>query len=352
MSMILAIDLGKRQSITCMYDTTTQKHTFGKVATTPAAMHDLLLEHQPDRVVIEVGSQAGWMHDLATALELEIQVGNTNDEKFKWNKKRRKTDRDDALRLARLSALDMLATVHVPEATTRQWRTLIEYRQSLVARVTAVKNNLRAILDRQGLTLPGGHRGWTLNALAYLARLARPLEQVESDELWRGMIDQELSQLDDASAALERVQARLDALAAADLRVRRVQTIPGVGPRLAETIVAVIDDPHRFENKKQVGCYAGLTPRQFQSGDSDRQGRISAAGSRLLRSMLVEVSWLARQYNPWVAQVFDRVCRGSKTRRKIAIVACARRLLIRAWAMLRDGTAWCEPKTPDAPAAT
>ena len=90
-------------------------------------------------------------------------------------------------------------------------------------------------------------------------------------------------------------------------------------------------------------AYAGLTPRQYQSGDSNRQGRISGAGSKLLRTLLVEVSWIARQHNPWLAEVFDRVCRGSKARRKIAIVACARRLLIRAWAMLRDGTRWQEP---------
>lgn len=343
MSTILAIDLGKRHSITCMYDLKTNQHTFDKVATTPAAMHDLLVEQSPGRVVIEVGSQSGWIHDLARALEVPIQVANTNDERWKWNKSRRKTDRDDALKLARLSALEMLPTVHVPEAPTRQWRALIEYRQSLVSRVTAVKNSIRSILDRQGLSLPAGKSGWSLGSLAYLARQAKAMEQVDGLDLWRGMLDQELGQLDDAQAALDRIEARLDAIAAQDQRVERVQSIPGVGPRLAETIVAIIDDPHRFANTKQVGCYAGLTPRQFQSGDSDRQGRISGAGSRLLRTLLVEVSWIARQYNPWLAEVFDQVCRGSKSRRKIAIVACARRLLIRAWAMLRDGTTWRDP---------
>jgi len=350
MSSILAIDLGKRQSVTCMYDTATGQHTFGKVATTPAAMHDLIVERAPRQVVIEVGSQAGWMHDLAAALGVPLAVANTNDQKWKWNKAGRKTDRDDALKLARLSALEMLPTVHIPDADTRQWRSLIEYRQSLVARVTAVKNHLRAILDRQGLSLPVGRSGWTLDAMAALAREARPLERVDAAELWRGLLDQELDQLDDAEAALEQVTAKLDALAAADPRVARVRTIPGVGPRLAETVVAILDDPHRFRNTKQVGCYAGLTPRQYQSGDSDRQGRISGAGSKLLRTLLVEVSWIARRYNRWLAEVFDQVCRGSKTRRKIAIVACARRLLIRAWAMLRDGTTWRDP--PAAAAVT
>lgn len=347
---ILAIDLGKRRSVTCDYDTATGGSAFGKVATTPAALHDLLAEEAPDRLVIEIGSQAGWVHDLAAALEIEIQVANTSDEKWKWNRRKRKTDRDDALKLARLSALKMLATVHMPEAKTRQWRSLIAYRQTLVGRVTAVKNHIRAILDREGRTMPAGRSGWTEDAMTALVKQARPLKEAAAEELWRGMLDQEIGQLDDAVAALDSVEAKLDELAGADERVRRLRTIPGVGPRLSETVVAIIDDPHRFANTGQVGCYAGLTPRQFQSGERDRQGRISGAGSKLLRTLLVEVSWLARRYNPWLAEVFERVCRGSRSRRKIAIVACARRLLIRAWAMLRDGTDWKAPPLA-APAA-
>lgn len=348
---ILALDLGKRETVTCMFDSKTHEHQFSKVPTTPTAIHDLLVAEAPGQLLIEIGSQAGWVCDLAKALEIPIAVANTNDERWKWNKTRRKTDRDDALKLARLWVLDMLPTVYVPEAKTRQWRRLITFRQSLVARVTAVKNSIRAILDGQGLALAGGKSGWTLDALGYLSRLARPLAEAADEDLWRGQLDVELNQLDDALCALEQVEAKLDALAEDDERVAQLQSIPGVGKRLSETLVAIIDDPSRFGNAKEVGCYAGLTPRQFQSGDSNRQGRISGAGNKLLRTLLVEVSWLARQYNPWLREVFDRVCRGSKSRRKIAIVACARRLLIRAWAMLRDGTTWRPPEAEPRAAA-
>ena len=78
-----------------------------------------------------------------------------------------------------------------------------------------------------------------------------------------------------------------------------------------------------------------------------RQGRITAKGNKLLRALLVEVAWLMRRYNPRLRAIFENVCRGSKTRRKIAAVATARRLLVIAWAMLRDGTAWRDP-TPTA----
>ena len=118
---------------------------------------------------------------------------------------------------------------------------------------------------------------------------------------------------------------------------------PGVGPRLAETVVAVIDDPKRFKNAKQVGAYAGLVPRQIESGTMTRTGRITGRGNKLLRGLLVEVAWLMRRYNGHLRNVFDRVCRGSRTRKKIAVVATARRLLVICWAMLRDGTRWRNP---------
>jgi transposase len=129
----------------------------------------------------------------------------------------------------------------------------------------------------------------------------------------------------------------------ADERVRRLRTIPGVGPRLAEIVVATLDDPHRFKSRREVAAYAGLVPRQFESGTMSRQGRITGAGQKLLRALLVEISWMMKQNNPALYRIFEQACRGSKTRRKVAIVAMARRLLIICWAMLRDQTDWREP---------
>ena len=122
--------------------------------------------------------------------------------------------------------------------------------------------------------------------------------------------------------------------------IQRLQTIAGVGPRLAEALVAFLDDPHRFKSSKQVGSYVGLTPRQYQSGLSDRQGRISGQGNKLLRTLLVEISWISLRYNPWAKETYDRLVRGSPSRKNIAIVAVARKLLVRCWAMLRDKQDW------------
>ena len=91
-----------------------------------------------------------------------------------------------------------------------------------------------------------------------------------------------------------------------------------------------------------MSAYAGLVPRQFQSGEIDRKGRITRRGPGLLRKVLVEAAWLMQRYNGWAARTLARISKGQKTRRKQALVAVARKLLVRCWAMLRHGTAWDE----------
>jgi transposase len=80
-----------------------------------------------------------------------------------------------------------------------------------------------------------------------------------------------------------------------------------------------------------------------------RQGRITGRGNTLLRTLLVEVAWLMRRYNGHFRGVLDQICQGNPTRRKIAVVAVGRRLLITCWAMMRDGTDWKSPTPASAP---
>jgi transposase len=340
---ILAIDLGKHKCVACDFDGVSNTHTFTTLPTRPQALHDLFAERGPDRVVIEIGNQAGWVRDLCEALDVPVQVANPNHEGWRWKNAKRKTDRDDALKLARLSAVDQLPTVELPANRVRPWRSLIQHRAKLVGRRTAIRNSIRALLDRQGRSMPAGRRGWTGPSMAELKELSRPIEEVSPEQLWRGPLGMELEALDQVDRLIERAEARLDAIAEEDERVRRLRTIPGVGPRLAETVVAVLDDPHRFASRKQVAAYVGLVPRQYESGSSSRTGGITGAGHRLLRSLLVEVAWRTRQHNPHLRRVFEQTAGGIRSRRKIAAVATARRLLVICWAMLRDGTDWRPP---------
>lgn len=299
MCKILAIDLGKFKSVACVYRGAKQEMEYRTIPTRPQAMHDLIAEVGPERVVIEVGSSAGWVKDLCEALEVRTEVANPNHEAWRWKRTKRKTDRDDALKLAKLSEAGQLPTVRLPSSKVRQWRSLIACRSKLVGRRTSIKNSIRAILDRQGLGHPSGKGGWTKASAAQWEAMSRPLADCGVDDLWRGQLHIELEALKQIATLIEPVEARLDDLAASDANVRRLRTIPGVGPRLAELAAAVIDDPHRLSNGKQVAAHVGLCPKQYESGTMQRSGRITGQGHRLL------------------------------------IITC--------WAMLRDGTNWRQP---------
>ena len=185
-----------------------------------------------------------------------------------------------------------------------------------------------------------GKSGWTKESIGELKSMSLPLEECDGDNLWRGGLHIELEMLAKVTELLKQVECKLDEMGKDDKQVQLLRTIRGVGPRLAEAVVAYIDEPRRFSKGKQVGCYAGLTPRQYQSGDSNRVGKISGQGNRVLRALLVEVCWLGLRHNEWMRQTYQRILRGSNSRKKIAITAVARKLLIRCWAMLRDGTEW------------
>jgi transposase len=345
---ILALDLGKNKSVFVEYVTGGGEQNFGKIGTNAQELQKLLERVRPDRLVIEAGPAAGWVCDLAQRNKIEVQVANANDERWRWKTVKDKSDRKDALKLAVMSEMNSLPLVHVPRPSVRQWRSLIEYRHGLVGRRTAIKNSIRAIYERQGLNLPCAKRAWTKAAVEEMKKEA---SVGSAEDPWLLQVGCEVAQLEHVEAQIEVVEAKLEELGKANESVKRLQEAPGVGPRLSEAVVAIIDDPRRFRNGRQVGCYAGLTPRRWQSGQSDRQGHISKAGNRLLRELLVEVAWLGVHRDTWMKEVYERVCRGSDKRKKIAIIAVARRLLVKLWAMLRDGAKWKEPPRWSAAAA-
>ncbi len=91
------------------------------------------------------------------------------NEAWSWRKVKRKTDRDDALKLARMAALGELPTVPMPSKAAREYRALVEYRDRLVGRRTAAQNRIRALCQRHGVLLPAGHRAWTKAGLLLIA---------------------------------------------------------------------------------------------------------------------------------------------------------------------------------------
>ena len=340
---ILALDLGKYKTVACDYERETGAHRYKASFTTPAALQQLVREVRPDRVVIEVCNIAGWVCDLLRGMGIEVQVANTNEDAWRWRKVKKKNDRQDALKAAQLSAVNQIKEVHIPAIEVRQWRALIAFRQQLVRRRGRMKNHIRDLLVSEGQILPRGGKCWTQLGVAQLEAMARPLSAAGMNELWRGQLDIELRQLREVQQEVAVAEAKLDAIAALDPRIKLLRTIPGVGPRLAEAIVALLDRPERFQKASEVSAYIGMVPKELDSGETVRRGSITKHGSRLVRSLLVEVAWIGLRHNPWVRETYQRISGGKKSRKKIAIVAVGRRLLVRCWAMLRDGTSWRPP---------
>lgn len=341
---ILALDIGKSKTVGCRFETSDGTHTFCEAKTLPAQIRELIAKERPERVVFEVGTEAGWIADICRELKVKYQSVNPSALVRSMHRRRAKSDRKDALDLAALSAMGKARCVHVPTKDIRARRALVEQRARAVERGTALRNEIRSIFQQSGIPLPAAGRAWTIQGIMTLRARSAEMEEVH-----RRRFQIALDALGAAEAEVASLEAILDEIAETDPRVALLRTVPGVGARGAETVVAWIDDPRRFRNGRQVGCYAGLTPRQNQSGETDRSGGISRAGPTRLRTMLVEVSWMALRWNEWAREVFRKVCRGSKSRRKQAIVAVARRLLIRLWAMMRDGKPWdpdrAAPKT-------
>jgi transposase len=283
------------------------------------------------------------VRDLCGELGVRCLVANTASEAWKFKHLKRKTDRDDALRLAQLYQLGQLPTVTLPPAAVRQWRSLIAGRQAWVGRRVAVQNRIRALFVAQGLPAPRGARAWSASGLAGIASHARPLAECGPEELWRGLLELALTEYRQIGELIAQAEARLDALAGQSADAKLLQTAPGLGPRTAEAVAAYLHDAGRFRTGKQVSAYSGLVPRQHQSGEIDRRGRITKRGPALLRKLLVECAWCMLRYNAWARGLYRRLTGGGQRRKKQAIVAVARKVLVRCWAMLRDRKPWHDP---------
>lgn len=343
---ILAVDLGKFKSVACVMEAADRSTAFETIETTPQTMHDLIAKHatpDPARtlLVLETCDVAGWVHDLASGLGVAVIVVNPNGEAWRWSRVKRKTDRDDAMKLARLALLEQLPAVHMPNPEQRQKRRLILHRRSVVETRTKCRNQIRSIYSQQGLGLVKGNKQWTVAGMEQLRSHAKPIEACDVNNLWRGRLDVELSLIESIDRQLKTIDRKLDELA--DERTKLLRTLKGVGERLSEAVVLYLDDPKRFKSGAEVASYAGLVPKQIESGQMKRSGRITRRGPTLLRSLLVEAAWTVWRHNAWAQAFVEKISRGSRSRRKVAIVALARKVLITLWAMLRTNTPFRDP---------
>jgi transposase len=124
--MILSMDLGKFNTVCCLYDTQNRTYRFETIATKRSHVDHLLDSYQAGLVVMEACGPSGWISDVCRARGLKTIVCSTNDEAWSWKNTKRKTDRDDALKLAKMAIMDALTPVHVPAPEVRQQRMLVK----------------------------------------------------------------------------------------------------------------------------------------------------------------------------------------------------------------------------------
>lgn len=346
MKTILALDLGKFKTVSCLL---TEDHAsipvFKTIMTNPKTFEQFLLDVKPSLLVLEACGLSGWVVDLARKLGVEVLVAHPGGEAWQWGKVKRKTDKDDALKLSQMARNNEIDSVHVPSPEHRQFQQLVRYRKKLQSQAIATQNAIRSNLMTQGEECAAGKIAWSKSYIENdLGKLRKSFEECTASEYWRGTLDVQLTHLVATLKLMRGIEKQLAFISKPDPRIEIVQSIPGVGVVGSQVIVAHIDDAKRFKSARKVSSYAGLAPKKWQSGKMDRQNRISRRGPRLLRSVLTEVAWCAIRFNPHFKALYDRVRGGSKSRKKQAIIAVARKILVTAWAMLRDGKNWSPPQ--------
>jgi transposase len=177
---------------------------------------------------------------------------------------------------------------------------------------------------------------WTKQGLSWLRQLEMP---TTASGLKRDLLLEELAE---AQRGVRTITRALNKIGERHPGVVMLRSIPGVGMRTAETMVAYIDEPKRFARGSQVAAYFGLIPRQDASAGVNRLGHITKQGPGTARKYLVEAAWQGVRRSPTIRAYFERILRGKKERRKIALVATAHYLLRCMHAMLLSSALWHE----------
>lgn len=289
---------------------------------------------QPLEVVFEATGGYGPLHEQLSKVARRVVMAHPAGLALIW-KSKRKNDRVDAHKLAKLLYLDELPRAHVPSAAVRQWRRLIELRRSLVRRRAALKNQVHALLRTSGIAAAAPMSLFSHKGTIWL--LQQPLDEASSLE--RAVL---IEQMNGVHQQLKTVDKALAQLSRQDPRVTLLMTIPGVGRRTAETFVAYVDRIDRFGRSGQVGAYFGLVPCEDSSAGKERLGHITKQGPPAMRQLLVEAAWMSIRTSPTLRRRFEQMCHDDADRRKIAIVALARHLSQVMGAMLRDNRPWRE----------
>lgn len=294
-----------------------------RVRTTESALFARLVSLPPSRVVLEVGTHSPWVSRTAARAGHEVIVANPRRVRL-IAENDSKSDGVDAELLARLGRVDpsLLKPIVHRGVQAQRDRMLIQTRDGLVRARTQLVNQVRGFAKALGTSLPAS----STEAFPQRVRGATTKDLFPGLERLLGTIEQLTKTIREMDAEIERLcHERYSETAL-------MRQVPGVGAITALYFVLTIEDPSRFAKSRSVGAYLGLRPRQRDSGEQRPQLRITKAGDRLLRSLLVRCAhYILGPFGPDtdLRRAGLRMAeRGGSAAKKRAIVATARRLAV------------------------
>ena len=295
----------------------------GQLRTTQEDVREFFQALTVARVVIEVGTHSAWVQDVITELGHEVLVANPR--LMEGSKRRkRKSDRIDANKLARLGRVDpqSLHPIRHRSREVRQDLVVLRARDALVSVRTELINTTRGLVKSMGTRLPR----CSSPSFAEKVKDAIPVEVGEALQPWVQLVET-------VNECIARYDQKIEELGQKKYgHTTLLRQVKGVGPITSLAYVLTLEDPQRFSSSREVGPYLGLVPKQEDSGDSQPQLGISKAGDRMLRRLLVGSSqYMLGAFGPDsdLRRYGLRLCeRGGKNAKKRAVVAVARKLAV------------------------
>lgn len=295
-----------------------------------------------DRIVFayEASSLGFGLYDELKDAGIECHVLAPTGLERSVQHRRRKTDERDAEQLlgalrGHVLAGNELPSVWIPSLRTRDDRDLVRARVDLADKLTALKNEIKSLLKRNGVRREAGlGKGWTQRYRHWLEAISGQGDARLAPGASKGLGSQ-LRQLKSMEDELLRFDKYVIALAMTDGyrdAFYELKKIKGVGNLTAMLFLTEIGDMARFANRRQIAAFLGLAPSTYESGQAnDRKGHITRQGPARVRKVLCQATWARVRTDERAKATFDRLVERNPKHKKIAVVASMRRLAIQMW---------------------
>ncbi|CDX61705.1 transposase [Mesorhizobium plurifarium] len=327
------IDISLEYSSVCVVDASGKIVHEAKVESEPGALIGWFasLGLELARIGMEAGPLSQWLYAGMRQEGLPVELLETRHVRDAFKAMPVKSDRNDARGIAQLMRLGWFRPVHCKSLAAQEVRAMLTARELVQSKLRDVENSLRGILRGFGLKVGKTTSRSFGPRIRELVAGHPNLKTVAA-----GLLSVHAVLLSEFQAFEKQVRA----LVRQDARARRLMSTPGVGPIVALTYAAAIDDPRRFSSSKRVGAHFGLTPKKYQSGETDYSGKISKIGDAAVRTALYEAAHImlvkplqgCTALKSWAMRIARRA--GMKK----AKVALARKLAVILHRMLADET--------------